>query len=416
MNATTQHDFHPDAESLSAFAEQALGARERGQVLKHLAVCGRCRQVVALAQEAGLHAEARPVAAERKTIQPSAWWRTWRFVWAPAAVAVALAVASFSVYLKQLEQSKETIKIAEQTAPQNQATASTLPPQGAQQKPAPSAPAAAPRAARPSARSVTRAPEGTERMPPSQEPVVTAAMPAAIPVEPSGIEHLEASREEPTSASGAASPGFVGTGSTAEQTTAAYPPKPAVEAWQSEQRQMAAASAPPRHLHAAKAVAPENLHGAEGGATGSSSEQFTASVDQLQAQAQPAARFAKRKQPPATTIVSSAMKAIHLPSGLPAVSMAAVGHRTIAIDEAGTLFLREDAGKQWRIVTRQWTGLAVAVRAQLTSNASLASGSAAQGSSSTDTGAAPSPASFFEILNDKSQAWVSTDGETWVAK
>ena len=37
MNATTKHDFHPDAESLSAFAEQALGERERGQVLAHLA-------------------------------------------------------------------------------------------------------------------------------------------------------------------------------------------------------------------------------------------------------------------------------------------------------------------------------------------------------------------------------------------
>ncbi len=52
MTATSQHGFHPDAESLSAFAEQALGERERAEVLAHLAVCGRCRQVVALAREA----------------------------------------------------------------------------------------------------------------------------------------------------------------------------------------------------------------------------------------------------------------------------------------------------------------------------------------------------------------------------
>jgi len=52
MKATGQHEFHPDAESLSAFAEQALGERERGRVLEHLAVCGRCRRVVALAREA----------------------------------------------------------------------------------------------------------------------------------------------------------------------------------------------------------------------------------------------------------------------------------------------------------------------------------------------------------------------------
>ena len=50
MSATSQHGFHPDAESLSAFAEQALEGRERGEVLNHLAVCGRCRHVVALAR------------------------------------------------------------------------------------------------------------------------------------------------------------------------------------------------------------------------------------------------------------------------------------------------------------------------------------------------------------------------------
>ena len=53
MKPKTQHEIHPDAERLSAFAEQALGERERGEVLEHLAVCGRCRQVVALAREAG---------------------------------------------------------------------------------------------------------------------------------------------------------------------------------------------------------------------------------------------------------------------------------------------------------------------------------------------------------------------------
>lgn len=52
METNRQHEFHPAAESLSAFAEQALEERERGEVLKHLAVCGHCRQVVALAREA----------------------------------------------------------------------------------------------------------------------------------------------------------------------------------------------------------------------------------------------------------------------------------------------------------------------------------------------------------------------------
>lgn len=40
---------HPDADLLTAFAEQSLAAQERGEVLEHLARCGECREVVVLA-------------------------------------------------------------------------------------------------------------------------------------------------------------------------------------------------------------------------------------------------------------------------------------------------------------------------------------------------------------------------------
>src|SRR5690348_1536198 len=40
---------HPDANLLSAFAENSLSARERGPLLEHLAACASCREVVALA-------------------------------------------------------------------------------------------------------------------------------------------------------------------------------------------------------------------------------------------------------------------------------------------------------------------------------------------------------------------------------
>jgi hypothetical protein len=42
-------EIHPDADLLTAFAEQSLGESERGQVMEHLARCGDCRDVVALA-------------------------------------------------------------------------------------------------------------------------------------------------------------------------------------------------------------------------------------------------------------------------------------------------------------------------------------------------------------------------------
>ena len=41
--------MHPEADVLTAFAEQALSAPEREGVLQHLALCGNCRDVVALA-------------------------------------------------------------------------------------------------------------------------------------------------------------------------------------------------------------------------------------------------------------------------------------------------------------------------------------------------------------------------------
>lgn len=40
---------HPDANVLSAYSERTLADRERSQVLEHLARCGECREVVALA-------------------------------------------------------------------------------------------------------------------------------------------------------------------------------------------------------------------------------------------------------------------------------------------------------------------------------------------------------------------------------
>ena len=57
MKSKPQLDHHPDAESLNAFAEQALADQERGKILAHLAECSRCRQVVYLAQEAVVEME-----------------------------------------------------------------------------------------------------------------------------------------------------------------------------------------------------------------------------------------------------------------------------------------------------------------------------------------------------------------------
>src|SRR5271169_6188446 len=53
---------HPDADLLTAFTEQTLSATERDGVLEHLALCGDCCEVIALALPAADIAAA-PIAA-----------------------------------------------------------------------------------------------------------------------------------------------------------------------------------------------------------------------------------------------------------------------------------------------------------------------------------------------------------------
>jgi hypothetical protein len=394
MNPTTQHEFHPDTESLSAFAEQALDERERGQVLAHLAVCGRCRRVVALAQEAGLDAEVQAPAAGRAAIQPYAWWRRWRFVWAPAAVAAALAVASISVYMRQAEPNRGTIKIAEQTVTENESTTSNQPQRRAQQERTQAAlQAAAPESAMSPARSFKRESAGAAPKPSPLKSIATAAMPA----ESGGINHAEGSREE--TAPAPTGQGIAGEGLGADRTMAVYSQEPAVAALQEEQTQKAVGGAAPRRLYAAKATATASMSGTAGGAAGSGTEQVTVPAPQLEMPPAAAPRIAASA--PSGTLINpdGAANTIHLPSGLRIQSMAAAGRRMLAIDTAGALFLSENSGETWSPVNRQWTGRAMKVRRQMAG-------------SDMET----VPTKFFELLNDQNQVWLSTDGKTWIAK
>ena len=45
----TARSEHPDADALTAFAERSLPNLERSVVMEHLARCGECREVLALA-------------------------------------------------------------------------------------------------------------------------------------------------------------------------------------------------------------------------------------------------------------------------------------------------------------------------------------------------------------------------------
>jgi hypothetical protein len=90
---------HPDADLLTAFAEQALSEPERDGVLAHLALCGDCREVVALSLPAAdldaasiasetESARATPIPAQTERNSPAAPRLAWPdFAWAKPAWA-----------------------------------------------------------------------------------------------------------------------------------------------------------------------------------------------------------------------------------------------------------------------------------------------------------------------------------------
>ena len=102
---------HPDAEQLSAFSENALGAGERETVLAHLAACVDCRDIV------GLAAAARPADAPVvKPVRGGFRWAT--FQW--AAVAASLAIVTVAVLVvgphqaKREQQATETAQLKQE--------------------------------------------------------------------------------------------------------------------------------------------------------------------------------------------------------------------------------------------------------------------------------------------------------------
>jgi hypothetical protein len=99
-----------------------------------------------------------------------------------------------------------------------------------------------------------------------------------------------------------------------------------------------------------------------------------------------------------------------------------VKHFILSLDQAGTLFLSEDAGRNWKSVAPQWNGRAIQVRIQQAQNSvdgaydEPAAGGAADKLKDSAAHAPALSTTVFEIVNDNNQIWVSTDGKNWNAK
>jgi Photosynthesis system II assembly factor YCF48/Putative zinc-finger len=116
--AIAPEQVHLDADVLTAFAEQALSASERENVLEHLARCGDCREVLALAlppvdivaAPIGVETDARATGSRAGASAPPklnfAWptlaWPALR--WAALAAGVAVAAAVLLLHPGKLNQ------------------------------------------------------------------------------------------------------------------------------------------------------------------------------------------------------------------------------------------------------------------------------------------------------------------------
>jgi hypothetical protein len=376
VNSTPQLDLHPDAESLNAFAEQALAAQEREQILAHLAGCSRCRQVIFLAQQAAADAQvpARVPAAQVKV----RFWN-WRFVWVPAAAlaaALALVVTFYPRHTAPASEMAKAVPPSDTSAlipvPQEQVSA------GATHKPALTAKSAAGNADYAERRMTT------EKL--AQEPAPSVAPPAEL-----------GANEASTGVSHAFLPSSVESAPQSENATK-FQPEPAVAAWQMDQQQSSggalSASADASRQISQKSMRAEAY-------TAHASRQVASSGPRMvqQSQSIPASSFEIGKQQQLAG-ASASLKAIppRLPSGLAVVSRATAQHLLLEIDLAGTLFLSGDSGQHWEPVAQQWTGRAIKVRAKTGLSGNTA------------------PATGFELQNDAGSIWSSADGKTWTAQ
>src|SRR5712692_8949518 len=110
---------HPDADVLTAFAEQALSGAEREDVVRHLSRCGDCREVVALSippMEAVAQAKAARdgVSAAGTSGGLRAWFAWPNLRW--AAMAAAVVVVASVLVLRPGKQNQSLVEIANQQA------------------------------------------------------------------------------------------------------------------------------------------------------------------------------------------------------------------------------------------------------------------------------------------------------------
>lgn len=314
MSDSFQSGRHPDADQLSAFAEQALPVHEREATLAHLAVCAECRAVVALS----LPAEQLPKATQKPARRM--WFRGWHLAW-PAAAAVA-ALVLVLVFVRQARVARsgsgqrEEMAVAPPPAP--------IAPQALPQKQAPG-----PLHANPQPRPGSSARQAMQSDAAAPKTLNQAARPA-----------LSAPRMQPPSAG-------MGTGSRSAIPKDLLHEPPAMAYGRAPQ------TPPPEAKALDRAYAPA--------ATTMNELAAKPRRDRVQSAFAEANSAITANEASNRVMLQSRSTVRPLPSGLPVLSVARHERKMLAIDSAHSLFLSEDAGAHWRDIAVPWKARAVTV-------------------------------------------------------
>jgi hypothetical protein len=406
MNPIVQSGMHPDAESLTAFAEQLLPAAERDQILAHMARCGRCREVVFLTQHAASEDQQAPVVGSAATPGKlrGSWFNGWKWMWIPAtAFAGLIGVAVVQHFRHAASETQMTARLSQTDA------LSTAEPA--------KAPAKSPRSIPPTRelqKAKTANPSETRDQVRNSAPLPAAKDKAKQLDEKKSVERRQL-------AVGSAGPPIVippglSGGSIYGMVAARANGSPIggpVAANQFQQQNMTQQNTAQQNaLQQSRSVAADaaNKPLIAGAAPASASQTVTVQADTVEMSAAPA----PAPPPQVSSIpltgqsyeVSSAEIAglskaqkITLPNGLGTLSVASEAGRSIALDTAGAMFLSEDTGKHWQPIHTQWTGRAILVRTWPVGTEG--------------TALRAMQTMRFELVNDKLQTWISYDGKTW---
>ena len=394
MNPTFQSGTHPDAEVLTAFAEQLVSDREREEILVHIARCRRCREVVFMTQRM---AEAEEPSHGFNVSVPKAktrggWFAVWRWSWVP--VAALAAIVGFAVIQHRNQAPRPVTQLAQNApspeTPQSTAAANAnIAPQRQTQ------PAHAESKDKPAVRE--RSDRGADSEPRSLDETdkLVAQKKDETPAAPGSLAASHS--EEPAG-------GFHGTIAGRAKTSGLSGPMAQNQMQQQNYTQLQQQSNA-NEAGQNKSLADSANKPISQPAPGSVSESVAVEASSGPVPATPA--------PSAAPTVSSMQmetaelrdqklakaKQSVLPSKLEVLSQTKAGRTIVAIDTAGSVFVCEDGGRHWQAVNPQWTGRPVLVKPRSTP--------------ATGGGFLKQPAPRFELTTDKHEIWVSEDGRSW---